>query len=226
MTTISGPGAPLSPVAWRGSDEADTVFVRKLGDDRYEVECNGEVREYSGRELAALRFDLAGGDDIFIADDDVDVGLWVYGGNGSDTIRGGAAADILRGGDDDDTLYGGDGDDTLYGGGGDDELNGEDGNDALSDVYGRNRMNGGAGNDRMIVGADMNRPPEAWRNELIDYDDLVDERLDGGWWQYVRATKTAAPYDTPSWYLHNFLPLPEDKAAPRDDKDDEAGVNS
>jgi Ca2+-binding RTX toxin-like protein len=220
MNPISGPGAWPSPVAVRGSNEADTVFVRKLGDDRYEVDWNGEVREYGGAELAALRFDLAGGDDLFIADDDVDVALWVYGGDGDDVIRGGAANDALRGGDGDDTLYGGAGDDSLWGGGGDDELNGEEGNDALSDVYGHNRMNGGAGNDQMIVGADMDRPPEDWRNELVDYDDLVDARINGGWTQFVRATKTAAPYDAPSWYLHNFLPVPEEKPTVRDDDEE------
>jgi Ca2+-binding RTX toxin-like protein len=220
MTTISASGAPLSTLAARGSNDADTVFVRKLGEDRYEVDFNGEVCVVSARELAALRFDLAGGDDIFIADEDVDVALWVYGGDGYDVIRGGAANDALRGGDGDDTLYGGGGDDTLYGGGGDDELHGEGGNDALSDVYGHNRMNGGAGNDQMIVGADMGRPAEEWRNELVDHDDLVDERVNGGWTQFVRATKTAAPYDAPSWYLHNFLPMPEEKAAARDDDEE------
>jgi hypothetical protein len=93
----------------------------------------------------------------------------------------------------------------------------------LSDVYGNNRMNGGAGTDHLLVGADMGRPPEAWHNTLIDYDDLMDERANGGWTQFVRATKTAAPYDAPSWCLHNFLPVPDAPAKPpvRDREDDD-----
>jgi hypothetical protein len=39
----------------------------------------------------------------------------------------------------------------------------------------------------------------------------------------VRATKTAAPYDAPSWHLSTFLPVSENKSdarsAARDDED-------
>jgi Ca2+-binding RTX toxin-like protein len=217
MTTIASASPWPAAGVVVGTNEADEVRIRRLDDDLYEVEFNGEVRELSGQQLAALRFDLRGGDDSFIADDDVDVALWVYGGDGEDYIRGGAGNDVLRGGDDDDGVSGGDGDDTLYGGGGDDRLYGGDGDDELSDVYGNNRMDGGDGNDRLLVGADMGRPPEEWHNQLVDFDDLMDAKENGGWWQVVRATKTAAPYDAPSWYLHNFIPVQEEKPPARDD---------
>jgi Ca2+-binding RTX toxin-like protein len=226
MTTIGSSAPWPSVVALVGTDEADEVRIRKLADNVYELDFNGDILELGGQQLAALRFDLRGGDDRFMADEDVDVALWVYGGEGEDFIQGGAGNDALRGGDDDDVVLGGAGDDHLWGGGGNDALYGGDGYDALSDVYGRNRMDGGAGNDQMLVGADMGRPPEAWQNDLVDFDDLMDARANGGWTQDVRATKTAAPYDAPSWCLQSFLPLPasRDAAARRasDDSSDRA----
>jgi Ca2+-binding RTX toxin-like protein len=223
MTTISGPNPWPAAGAVVGTDEADTVFVSKIGDDRYEVEFNGELRELSGQQLAALRFDLRGGDDWFVVDDDVDVGVWVYGGDGEDWLRGGAGDDYLRGGDDDDRASGGDGDDHLWGGGGDDKLYGGSGNDELSDVYGNNRMDGGTGNDNMLVGTDMGQPADVWRNQLIDFDDLMDTKANGGWWQYVRPTKVAGPYFSPSWHLQTFQPVPEVKPddKPLENSDDE-----
>lgn len=223
MTMIAGPSPWPMAGAVVGTDDADDVHIRKLGDDRYEVEWNGEIRELSGQQLAALRFDLRGGDDWFVVDDDVDVSVWVYGGDGEDWLQGGAGNDYLRGGDGDDRIFGGAGDDMLWGGGGDDALYGEDGNDELSDVYGSNVMDGGAGNDNMLVGTDMGQPEEAWRNTLIDFDDLTDTKANGGWWQYVRPTKVAGPYFSPSWHLQTWQPVPEvkpdDKPLVRDEDD-------
>jgi Ca2+-binding RTX toxin-like protein len=209
VTLIGAPNAWPHPVAVLGTDGDDSVRIRKIGDDLYEADFNGEVFEVSSEQLASMRFDLRAGNDMFISDDEVGVPLWVYGGEGDDLIVGGAGSDLLRGGDGDDVIQGGAADDQLWGGGGNDTLHGGDGNDVLSDVYGANRMNGGDGNDAMRVGADMNRPAQAWRNELVDYDDLLDTRTHGGWTQFVRATKTAAPYDAPSWCLSTFLPQPE-----------------
>jgi Ca2+-binding RTX toxin-like protein len=216
MTTISGPSPWPAAGAVVGTDGADDMHIRKIGEDRYEVEFNGEIRELSAQHLAALRFDLRGGDDWFIVDEDVDVSVWVYGGGGKDRLQGGAGSDYLRGGDDDDQVFGGAGDDHVWGGGGDDHLYGEDGSDELSDVYGNNRMDGGAGNDHMLVGTDMGQPADAWHNQLVDFDDLMDTKANGGWWQYVRPTKVAGPYFSPSWHLHTCQPVPDIKP---DDKD-------
>jgi Ca2+-binding RTX toxin-like protein len=221
MTTIGRPAPWIAPVAIVGTDEADMVRIRKLDDNLYEVKFNGETRELSGQQLSALHFDLRGGDDWFIVDDDVDASVWVYGGTGEDWLQGGAGNDYLRGGDDDDQVFGGAGDDHVWGGGGDDALFGEDGNDELSDVYGSNRLDGGAGNDNMFVGTDMGKPASAWRNQLIDFDDLMDSKANGGWWQYVRPTKLAAPYDAASWFLQTYMPVldpkPADEPPERDD---------
>jgi hypothetical protein len=161
MTTISGPSPWLAAGAVVGTDAADTVFVRKIGEDRYEVEFNGEIRQLSGQQLAALRFDLRGGDDWFVVSDDVNVSVWVYGGSGEDWLQG------------------------------------------------------GAGNDQMLVGLDMGRPPEDWHNTLVDFDDLADARANGGWTQYVRPTKVAGPYFSPSWHLQTYIPLLDDKEPTR-----------
>jgi Ca2+-binding RTX toxin-like protein len=210
MTVIGATGAWPNPAAVRGTEGDDSVRIRRLADNLFEIDFNGQVQEVCGEQLAAMRFDLRAGDDKFVCDDDIGVALWVYGGDGEDLIVGGSGKDLLRGGDGDDVIQGGAGDDRLWGGGGNDTLHGGDGNDMLSDVYGVNRMNGGDGNDAMLVGTDMSQPMEAWRNELVDYDDLIDTRNNGGWTQFVRATKTAAPYDTPSWSLHTYLPLPDE----------------
>jgi Ca2+-binding RTX toxin-like protein len=224
MTTIGRPTPWPAAGAVVGTDEADMVRIRKLDDNLYEVQFNGETRELSGQQLSALHFDLRGGDDWFIIDDDVDASVWVYGGTGEDWLQGGAGNDYLRGGDDDDQVFGGAGDDHVWGGGGDDALSGEDGNDELSDVYGNNVMDGGAGNDNMLVGADMGQPADAWRNRLIDFDDLMDTRANGGWWQFVRPMKVAAPHCSPSWNLQTWLPLldvnPDDKPPLRDDDEE------
>ena len=71
MTTIGIPAPWLAPVAVVGTDGADMVRIRKLGDNLYAVEFNGQTRELSGQQLSALHFDLRGGDDWFIVDDDV-----------------------------------------------------------------------------------------------------------------------------------------------------------
>jgi Ca2+-binding RTX toxin-like protein len=229
MTMIGGPSPWPIAGAVVGTDDADDVHIRNLGDDRYEVEFNGEICQLSGQQLSALRFDLRGGDDYFLVDDDVDAGVWVYGGDGEDWLQGGTGNDYLRGGDGDDCVFGGGGDDKLWGGGGDDDLYGEDGNDELSDVYGNNRMDGGAGNDNMLVGADMGQPADVWRNQLVDFDDLMDSKANGGWMQYVRPTKVAGPYFAPSWHLQTYLPVPEpkpdDEPAARNDEDEGAAAN-
>jgi Ca2+-binding RTX toxin-like protein len=219
MVTLSATHPWPAAGAVQGTDQDDVVHVRKIGEDRFEVTFNGRPVEVSREQLAALRFDLRAGDDTFVADSDVDVPLWVYGGDGNDVIVGGAGNDLLRGGDGDDTLIGGAGDDRLWGGGGDDSLQGGAGNDELSDVYGHNRLDGGAGNDTLLVGADASRAPDAWRNQLVDFDDLMDTRRNGGWTQLVRATKTAAPYDALAWAEYDFLPQEDEERAREPDPD-------
>ncbi len=82
------------------------------------------------------------GDDVISGSRD-DVGYFLFGGAGNDTLTGGGGNDSLHGGDGVDTLAGGDGDDLLIGGAGNDVLQGGAGNDTY--VYVR-----GDGQDRIL----------------------------------------------------------------------------
>ena len=76
-------------------------------------------------------FEEVGGSDL---DDYIvlgDLGMFVQGLAGADSIIGGAGHDELRGGYGDDVISGGDGDDTLRGGGGDDLINAGAGTNAV-----------------------------------------------------------------------------------------------
>jgi hypothetical protein len=58
--------------------------------------------------------------------------LWLYGGDGADTITGTDTGDLIMGGLHNDTLNGGGGNDRLIGGDGIDTVNGGDGNDDMN----------------------------------------------------------------------------------------------
>jgi hypothetical protein len=136
----------------RGTAGNDVALVDKVGDNLYSISVNGEIGYVTGEQLKQIKFDLGEGDDVFIASEAVDVGLWVYGGAGADFIQGGSGNDALRGGDGDDEIYGGAGRDVLWAGGGNDSLYGEAGDDQLGGLYGHNVLDGGDGRDRILIG--------------------------------------------------------------------------
>jgi Ca2+-binding RTX toxin-like protein len=87
--------------------------------------------------------------------------VWVYGGNGNDTIKGGSGDDYLRGDDGNDTLEGNGGNDQIWGdthwglpSAGNDILRGGSGNDLL---YGDDQYAGGTGNDTLDGGGGEDR---------------------------------------------------------------------
>lgn len=102
-----------------------------------------------------------GGDDLLTAND---LGNWIFGGYGSDTMQGGGGTDTLGGGDGHDLLQaggaGGDlldgnrGADTLAGGGGADELRGGKGHDRIVGDGGNDTLYGGLGDDVFAFGED------------------------------------------------------------------------
>jgi hypothetical protein len=198
---------PLRPMGFEvlGTEADDVVTLRRDGQDQYRVSINGESALWTAEQVCNAKFDLRGGNEAFLADDSVDVAVWVYGGQGDDMIQGGSAGDALRGGDDADTLHGGEGDDVLWGGGGNDHLQGGVGQDQLGDVYGRNVLDGGAGNDLMLIGDDIGKPTDQTLNTLVDFDDLADRAEDGGWLNWVRPTKVAAPYDSSAWLFNTYI---------------------
>jgi Ca2+-binding RTX toxin-like protein len=143
------------------------------------------------RDVGALEIHALGGDDsitISVFNAATDLGDYIDGGDGNDTISaagtddtliGGQGNDILRGnggndaldgGADDDVLDGGAGNDTLIGGSGNDTLLGGSGNDSLDGGDGDDTLIGSFGNDTIIGGAG---------NDLLD-GGLDDDTLDGG----------------------------------------------
>jgi Ca2+-binding RTX toxin-like protein len=217
---------PKSPTTFAVNltDGDDAVTIRREGDDRYLVTINGESAVWTAEQLGHAKFDLRGGNDTFVAQADVDVGLWVYGGNGNDRIVSGAGSDSLRGGDQDDWLDGGEGDDVLWGGGGDDVLLGGGGSDQLGDVYGYNVLDGGAGADLMRVGDDVRQTEEEAQNRLVGFDAAEDSVRDGGWLNWLRPTKVSAPYEPSFWSFEEYMPVLPEQAQRDEDDDDESAA--
>src|SRR5262245_30022462 len=85
----------------------------------YDVNVNGHHQLMTKYELEHTDFELGSGDDVFVADSDVDANLTVHGGSGDDRITGGGGRDYLDGGSGDDYLNGGPGADTYSPGSGD-----------------------------------------------------------------------------------------------------------
>ncbi len=73
---------------------------------------------------------MAGDDDIKV-DDDVAIPVWLYGGDGNDSLKGGNKDDVLLGGAGSDLLAGNEGRDLLIGGTGADRIIGNAGDDIL-----------------------------------------------------------------------------------------------
>ena len=87
---------------------------------------NGQVVPIARRRDSLSRIIINGedGDDTINVNLPAEshVGVFVYGGDGNDTIAGGAECDHLYGGDGNDSITGGGGRDTLMGGSGSDTL--------------------------------------------------------------------------------------------------------
>jgi hypothetical protein len=120
------------------------------------VTCGAPSRTHVN--AVALRVDLGGGDDSFVAApwDDVQPRLDADGGSGNDTIYGSTNADDIAGGAGDDKLFGLDDADSIDGGDGADVIVGGAGDDGLV---------GGAGSDRVY--GDEQRPTSGWGNDTI-----------------------------------------------------------
>ncbi|CAN5549693.1 hypothetical protein BH10PSE7_BH10PSE7_26650 [soil metagenome] len=75
--------------------------------------------------------------------------LFVYSGQGNDTVIGGALDDYVAGGGGDDVLSGGSGADQLDGQGGNNIVNGDAGNDSLQSNSTGDTLDGGSGEDTL-----------------------------------------------------------------------------
>jgi predicted extracellular nuclease len=87
--------------------------------------------------------------DPVIAQFNIEAGITLNGGNGSDILNGRSGDDTIKGGNGDDALYGNRGNDTLLGGNGNDILWGGVGADTLNGGNGDDILIGGLGNDTL-----------------------------------------------------------------------------
>lgn len=146
-----------------GTPAADSIVLTFDAFDTVRVSVNGESAYYD--RTVYSRFDILAGDGNDIVTINGDIGVYVLGGLGNDTITGsdgndtlsGAAGndkitarggnDYISGGKNADALGGGFGNDTLRGDQSNDSLNGKENDDILYGGDGNDSANGGSDND-------------------------------------------------------------------------------
>ena len=103
--------------------------------------------------------------------------VYLYGGDGEDTLLSGAKDDQLIGGDGDDSLNGGNGLNYIEGGDGDDTIIGGSAKDIMFGGDGDDSMIGGAGNDEMVGGDGNNFLDGGLGNDTLNssYDEDEEE---------------------------------------------------
>jgi len=106
----------------------------------------------------------AGTDDTLIGGTGNDI---LRGNDGNDTLDGGDDDDVVDGGSGNDVLRGGTGSDALLGGSGNDSLDGGDGLDTLLGSFGNDTLNGGAGDDTLDGGLDNDTLDGGAGNDMV-----------------------------------------------------------
>jgi Ca2+-binding RTX toxin-like protein len=100
-----------------GTDNADTISVgRNLITGQVVVNDNGAVSNFADADVALVRVDALGGNDLVTGSGLLNKPLWLVGYGGNDTLRGGGGGDNLYGNDGNDLLEGRGGNDCLSGG--------------------------------------------------------------------------------------------------------------
>ena len=134
-------------VGGEGVDDIDVLDLsavttdidgRMTGDEQGYFETDGNRVDFSEIEQIVL----GQGDDQQSWGVNSNVGLWVDGQGGNDTLIGSAQ---------DDTYFGGTGNDTLYGNAGNDQLDGGAGDDRLIGGTGADTMDGGDDQDTFVI---------------------------------------------------------------------------
>lgn len=107
---------------------------------------------YYAPEVSQLNIDgLAGNDSIDASS--LSQMLYLFGGDGNDTMKAGTGRDTLTGGAGKNYMYGGNGVDRINGSGGRDFLYGQTGDDRLYGNGGEDYLDGGGGIDRLFGGS-------------------------------------------------------------------------
>lgn len=115
-----------------GTDKNDkwTVSQNRQGD--VIVNLNGKETVYPQEDANFLKFKLGEGDNSFIADDSVKIGLDVNAGDGNNTIVTGKGNDSITVGNGDNNIEGGKGNDTILAGDGNNTVYGDNNPGALN----------------------------------------------------------------------------------------------
>ncbi len=132
------------------------------------VEAFGRSQLYQG--VTAISGDAGLGNDRIEVSPDLNIPIFLSGGQGDDVLIGGAGNDILSGGAGNDQLFGNGGQDTLYGAAGNDVIRGGSGADFASGGSGLDTLFGGDGDDELWGDAD--------RDQL--YGDAGEDQMFGG----------------------------------------------
>jgi len=168
-------GASLTINAIRNTDDITSLEFQSSGgvsravftvgyDQVYQYELDAvdaiSVNLGSGNDSIIVRSSLpqgvalsitgGSGDDVIDAELTSGPGVYLFGGNGADTLIGGAGNDIVFGGAGDDILQGEDGNDFLYGGSGRDVQRGGAGDDTLFGQSGGDLLDGEIGDDLLV----------------------------------------------------------------------------
>jgi Ca2+-binding RTX toxin-like protein len=149
------------------ADAADDVSAGNVqGGEGYDQLNMAEDATLNVADLSAISFEAveAGNEADSITGLDDEMGYYLSGNAGSDTLTTAGGNDLLSGGADDDVLSSGAGDDRLFGGAGNDTLEGGEGADFLAGGKGDDTLKGDVGNDRYYY-------------QRGDGHDTIDERV-------------------------------------------------
>lgn len=147
-----------------GTDRADQIrlSLNALTNLSVDVTINSRVETFARSDIKNIRvYGLGGSDNIQMLEvvGTLDIGVWILGGNGNDTLAGASSND---------TLVGAKGDDVILGYGGNDFIDGSIGNDRIIAGEGRDTIRGGLGADTINSGAGRDVILDRNRGDVID----------------------------------------------------------
>jgi Ca2+-binding RTX toxin-like protein len=155
---VAGLGVHQGVLQVIGTDRRDVVLVDPCSGNRLSVSTNflpgGGFRIIPAAGINRVLVLLGGSDDTATANANLDIPVFMDGGDGNDILKAGRGGGVLVGGRGNDTLTGGDGRDILIGGEGADILHGGRGGDILiggRTVYDPGRLPIAAGLDQALV---------------------------------------------------------------------------
>jgi len=154
----------------QGSNKSDTIRMSLAVEDHglLQVDINGKLAgRFSLADVKFVRTYGLGGSDMMTVDEaegPITTRVYMFGGNGNDTIMTGSG---------DDFVIGGKGDDVAETGDGNDYIEGNAGNDRLMAGNGRDTINGGPGLDVINTGAGKDKVISQTKNQQVDVSGAV-----------------------------------------------------